>query len=259
MLSCLAESHFWAAYAEHLSKVVSAVKSGVVSPSALAAASANASTPFLPDDITDAASSFTSAVAALAVLGIPIASSSSSTASSAAAAQPSATATGVTRSYAGAALTLTAQTPCIVYVKQTKPVAQVPSTPTGGSSGSSSTAAPQGSVLVADHLFDPQHSHVRDAESGEDVMVFVEAANLLAGYLYSRSVVITSTAYSTQQLDILIQVSCATLVVMSFGCSCYCCVFSTDISCSTTPKASRHCNGVCLSWSLVVRSALHCC
>jgi hypothetical protein len=134
---------------------------------------------------------------------------------------------GCTRSYAGSALTLTATSPCLLWVKQVKAVASISAAAAAqasvaaGADGAAAAAAPAGltnssssasTVLVAERLFDPRFAATTDPETGEQLLLSLQPSEqqlLLAGQAYCRSVVITSTVPSEQQLGILLQVGLA--------------------------------------------------
>jgi hypothetical protein len=86
------------------------------------------------------------------------------------------------------------------------------------SSISSSSAS---TVLVAERLIDPRFAATTDQETGEQLLLSLQPSEqqpLLAGQAYCRSVVITSTGPSEQQLDILLQVGCLLCTVTSPVC-----------------------------------------
>lgn len=155
-------SHFWADYAQHL-------------------ADAHALGSFLPASLTTAAGTFTSAVCAMAVLGLQPATAASH---------------GHVVQYAGGRVALQAIAPCIVFHKQLRPRVDL-------------TQEPRPAVLptvnVADYLYDPANQFEEDPETGEQREVVLSGVPLLAGKVYTRRVVITSVVSSRQQLSVLVQ------------------------------------------------------
>jgi hypothetical protein len=189
-----AVSHFWAAYAAHL------------------ATSTSPAAPFLPEHLTSAAASTAAAACALAVLGLPFTPSS---ATAAAAGRSKAPVSAVQCSYQGASMMLTANSPCLVYLKCIEQVLSTSSAPGAAASSTSSGAGPaalssavNSSVLVVQQLFDPLQPDALDPETGEKVLQQVDPATqqLLVGRVYGLRCVVTSMSASEQQLELLLQV-----------------------------------------------------
>jgi hypothetical protein len=169
-------------------------------------------------------------VCALAVLGLPF-TPGSATAAAAASGGKKAPAAAVQCSYQGASMTLTANSPCLVYLKCIEQVLSAGAAPgaagsSSSSSGGTGAAVPStsgstvsSSVLVVQQLFDPQQPDALDPETGEKVLqqVYPAAQQLLVGRVYGLRCVVTSMSASEQQLELLLQVnlgldgSCSTL------------------------------------------------
>jgi hypothetical protein len=193
--------------------------------------------PFIPSDPTGVPASTAAIIAALAVVGLPCkgAPTSSNAATAAAGESPAARMPanmpaqagvggyGCTRSYAGSTLTLTATSACLLWVKQVNAAASISAAAAAqASAAGAAAAAPAGLIsstssssastaLVAERLFDPRFAATTDPETGEQLLLSLQPSEqqpLLAGQAYCRSVVITSTGPSEQQLDILLQVGC---------------------------------------------------
>jgi hypothetical protein len=129
-----ADSHFWAAWADHLA----------------AAAEAGAPPgPFLPEDLTEAPATVASGLAGLAALGLRMAGEPGSGGGG-----------GALRAARGGdgGVTLTAAAPAIVFTKQTARVA-------GGGGG----AAAAGGVIVAERIYKAGAPTWEDPETGEEV------------------------------------------------------------------------------------------
>jgi hypothetical protein len=201
---------FWAEFATHLAT--------------------NPEQPFIPTDPTGVAASTAAVTAALAVVGLPCKGAPASPPAAAAAAssaahtpaQAGAGGLGCSSSYAGSALTLTATSASLLWVKQVKAVASLSAAaaadgaaaaPAGLFSSSSNSAS---TVLVAERLFDPRFATTTDPETGEQLLLSLQPSEqqpLLAGQAYCHSMVITSTGPSEQQLDILVQVGLTVIYV----------------------------------------------
>jgi len=214
---CHAEALFWVDFAQHL-------------------LSAAPGQPFVPSDPTGAAASTASIVTALAVCDLPWEGRPAAAAN----ADSSSTGMGCSRSYSGSTMTLTAQAPCLVWVKQVRPVAKIShSTVDTGTAGGAraheplSTASDKSSqvatnacdwiscssseslsstntVMVTQRLYDPQTAVAVDQETGEQLLLSLEPSEqkpLLIGHRYCMSIIITSISPSVQLLDVLVQVS----------------------------------------------------
>lgn len=224
----LAESWFWVEFAQHL-------------------ASATPGQLFIPLDPTGVAASTASIVTALAVCDLPWEGQPAASSTAGNTKDPDGSSSndntnlGCSRSYSGSTMTLTAEGPCLVWVKQVRPIAKVPcntvnSTAASGDAvalepgltassmspsmaieasdgtAASSTASlsSTNTVMVTQRFYDPQAAVAVDTETGEQLLRSLapsEQEPLLTGQRYCMSIVITSISPSVQQLDVLVQVS----------------------------------------------------
>eukprot|EP00775_Hariotina_reticulata_P004329 gene4329-4582_t len=226
--SIIPESWFWVEFAQHL-------------------ASATPGQLFIPLDPTGVAASTGSIVTALAVCGLPWEGQLAAAAVEGATRDPDQNSSssnnntnlGCSRSYSGSTMTLSAQSPCLVWVKQVRPIAKVPGNtadataasgdavtlepgPTassmspamaiqasdGTTASSTESLSSTNTVMVTQRLYDPQSAVAVDAETGEQLLLSLAPSDqepLLTGQRYCTSIIITSISPSVQLLDVLVQ------------------------------------------------------
>lgn len=201
-----AESHFWADFAEHLA----------TSPNQ----------PFIPTDPTGAAASTAAVVTALAVVGLQLRGPTTAAAAG--------STSSCIKATDGSTVTLTARSPCLLWVKQAKSIASisasagVPAGQPSHGSGPGGTVVVQGgaaSVLVTERLYDPRFASTTDTETGEQLLLALEPTEqqpLLAGQRYCQSVIITSTGAAEQQLELFVQVRPCWLEIWGACKACIC-------------------------------------